>query len=46
MAHQQCLKHAQAYVHQWKNFAIASVITASRVLVVVEAVRYGDETIN
>jgi hypothetical protein len=43
MAHQQCLEHAQAFVHQWKNLSFASFITESRMLVVVEAVRYGDE---
>jgi hypothetical protein len=46
MAHQQCLEHAQAFVHQWKYFSIASFIRESRVLVVVEAVRYGDERNN
>jgi hypothetical protein len=43
MAHQQCLRHAQAFVHQWKSFSIASFKRQYRVLVVVEAVSYGDE---
>jgi hypothetical protein len=46
MAHQLCLEHAQAFVHQWKNFSITSFITEPRVLEVVEADRYGDERNN
>jgi hypothetical protein len=43
MAHRQCLENDQAFVHQWKNFATASLTIETRVLVAVEAVRYGDE---
>jgi hypothetical protein len=46
MAHQQYVEHAQAFVHQWKNFATASFVRESRVLVAVEAVRYVDERNN